>query len=309
MEHATTPKRGPMDQFVHRGKTPKRGAVDKIARQLHQQQESSSIVSEAVALSLEEDEGGEKIVSAEDIVISLADDDDDDENCDLDEQELIQFTQNFGTQQEDIFEDEESRDSDNIDLTQEVCDFSSSCWDDQEPDSKRTRVECNDSDVEFNDSDERVYLDDTSGTLKIFKVGESFTTQLYISEPKRIYTIVELHYDDPQCKKAKCRVAVLASDTFIGEIPGFAEQYGSYVSEKMSRTVLLRDLKWKLLETPTTKVYIDPPAKDAKGVGWTLAYGFIGEILFKCPSKGKKPVAIDLFAGVGGMSLGMSIRK
>jgi hypothetical protein len=309
MEQAT-PKRGPMDDFVVRGKTPKRGAgnnIDNVARQLHQQQESSPIVSQSVFLSLEEDEGDEKVVSEED-VISLAadDDDDDDENCDLDEHELHQFTQNF-TQQEDVFEDEESGDdSHNIDLTQDVCDFSSS-WDDQEPDSKRPRVEFNDSDVKFNDSDERVYLDDTRGTLKIFKVGESFTTQCYIAEPKRIYTIVKLLYDDAQCKKAICRVSVLVSDTFIGEIKGFAEKYGSYVSEKFSKDVLLRNLKFKLPETPTTKVYIDPPAKEAKGVGWTIGYGFIGENLFQCPSKGKKPVAVDLFAGVGGMSQGLAM--
>lgn len=114
---------------------------------------------------------------------------------------------------------------------------------------------------------------------------------------------------------ARCHVSVLIRETFIGknypdfDRKAFEKEYGKYCRCRWSEDRPLRALKHRIVKTiPEPTLYYDQPKKGSKGNGWGLAYSFN-----KCFDKGDKcivdthPTAIDMFAGAGGMSIGLEM--
>ena len=262
-------------------------------------------------------------------------DDENEDNFDLDEAELLQFTQRF-SQYDEAFSDKESEEGENapppIDFSQDLDaidagDDDSKGYESDGDDSRgRKRRKFNsekdggddddDNNINSNkqaqqlpkDTKDTYYLEvfeDGRTKLKLFKVGESFVKRIDVGDHKTIYTIRKLYVDKHNGKKkAQCQVYYLIHDTFLGNSKDFIDNYGKYVFHRESQNVALKDLKHRITEEPKAKVYMEPPPKDTKGVGWTVAYGF-KDGCDKCPMSLDGPIAIDLYAGAGCMSQGL----
>lgn len=239
------------------------------------------------------------------------DDDFIDKDVDLTEEELLRFTQTF---EEEIYEYTEEKKDD----LPEPIDLSQS-WQDSdevqvvEPSTKRPRHT-------FKDSEELYFLE-IDHECRIFKVGESFlrydpTSLRHLQQsqdPHQIYTIIKLYTSRTGTKMAVCRVSILAKTTFIAkgnkgfDKEAFEQKFGKYVCKRMSVDVRLRDLGSRFEgELPAPKLFYEGPKKQTKVAGWTVAYGFDGCFgkTEKCVVE-QKPTAIDLFAGAGGMAIGL----
>jgi hypothetical protein len=243
---------------------------------------------------------------AQDSNFRLVLEDDDNEGCDLDDDALFKFTQQECSQYEFEEDDEDHSTAPGpTDYSQEFeeespCDMGI-------PTSKRRRQ--SDS---FHDTADKYFLN-VDNEQRIFKTNEFFVKNAFIYEPEVVYKIEELYTErKTRKKKAKCKLFKLARKTFIGAQEAFENTYSKYVFYRTSQNVALSDLKIRLEgktlerfleETTKATVFIDPPSKECKGVGWTVAYGFAHDDM-KCPSKA--PTFVDLFAGGGGMSLGLT---
>ena len=156
----------------------------------------------------------------------------------------------------------------------------------------------------FHDSDTKVYVESPGGELRIFKVGESFILENdSLDLPKAIYNIVELKYSQTTVKKANCKVFMLLRETFVGSksIKDTPELFSQYVVFRHTKWIALRKLR-KQVDAPRCQFMIDPPSKESKGIGWQLSYRLV-RATKPCVLE-KEPTCLDLFAGVGGMSMG-----
>jgi len=219
--------------------------------------------------------------------------DDDEHDCDMSDNEFESFTQTF-------YEDDDEQGADDDDSKgvppgfdySQVAEFDYDTdeigGEESSPKQKRARYIFHDTQVlapTYQDSRDQFYVD-VEGTRKIFKRGESFSKIEYninVGVPKTIYTIQEMYTKNGK-KRALCKVSKLARETFIGkglneksqDFARFVQKFGKYVSlRKSQNNVVLADLKYRV-DTPETSVYYDPPIKDSKGAGWTIAYGFVG---------------------------------
>lgn len=242
------------------------------------------------------------------------------ENYDLDNDELFRFTQQFNT-----FDDDEEEIAD---FTPEPFDFSqveafTQPEEDEirnqvednngEPSIKKCRIEHSSEREKMVDTDEINYLD-TGRIWKVFKRGESFALVPHVGDADKVFTIQKFFTDRKLGKMAQCHISILAQRTFIGKDNDtfdkkyFEMKFGKYVRCRWSQDKPLKALKVRILQRlPEPILYYDPPPKGSSQVpGWTLAYSFS-----KCFSNGmkcivpNKPAAIDLFAGAGGISIGL----
>ena len=258
--------------------------------------------------------------------MSEEDTDGSNEDCDLDDEQLFQFTQAYSSQYD--FGDDDDSDQDDhssygyepdapkpaiIDFSQEVNydDGSSIAHEITPPKKQRTSA----APEVIRDTPEKYFLD-VGGECRIFKIGEVFSkdkpTFLQRNNlPNVVYKIEKLYKDTKTMKKkAQCKVYMLARNTFMGKQEEFETAYGKYVFKKMGEMVNLASLVTRiegilLDEIHKTKVFIDPPSKDAKGPGWSVAYGFIKQSEEKATyEENDSPTIVDLYAGCGGVSIG-----
>ena len=177
------------------------------------------------------------------------------------------------------------------------------------PNSKRPRTE------ELpKDSDDRVFLD-VDGEYRLFKKGESFhyyppDSLMKKMTGREIYTIQSFRFVGGN-KVADCIVSIPIRDTILGR--GLAQEQRiqqsdlktKYVRIRFTQTARLRYLNDRC-EQPFTQLTYDQSPKDRKGAGWYAAFEFGDCIKRPILLFDSKPTAIDLFAGCGGMSTGLS---
>lgn len=182
-----------------------------------------------------------------------------------------------------------------------------------QPSSKRYRRDDSTSSASLVDSDDKWFLDD-GREWKVFKRGEQFSAEPFFGIPEQVYTIQSFFRDRRLGKMATCQVSILADKTFLGEgnesfeSKAFEKEFGSkYVGCRFSLFKPLKKLKHRVTQkVPDPILFFDPPTRETKGPGWTLAYSFdksfgSGQT---CLVSGA-PTAIDMFAGAGGMGIGL----
>ena len=148
------------------------------------------------------------------------------------------------------------------------------------------------------DSPEQFFLEEGEQIRRIFKAGESFRQDNFVC------TILSLRHNGLR-KEATCRVYMPLSDTFIG--PTEAEKIKDHLSIEYvcfldESVIRLQELGAKCAE-PKTTIYFYRPPRDAKGTGWSLAY--VSNDRQNQYTVFHEPIALDLFPGIGGFSIGM----
>ena len=240
------------------------------------------------------------------------------ENYDLDDDEIFHFTQQFNTfenEEQDIAEISPERfDFSQVEVfTQSEEDKNQFENDNAEPSLKRCLIDHTREQEQMVDTNEINYLD-TGRIWKVFKRGESFALGPTIGDAEMVFTIQNFFTDRKVGKMAQCHVSVLAQTTFIGkdndsfDKKSFEMKFGKYVRCRWSQDKPLKALIVRIQQRlPEPILYYDPPKSKSQISGWTLVYSFD-----KCFSNGdkcmvpNKPAAIDLFAGAGGISLGLT---
>ena len=240
-------------------------------------------------------------------------DDVDIDDCNLNENELLMFTQS--NSQNDVGDDE---DSDDDSAAPPRIDFSSQMTQSEDDNcinyyGKTQTPKRQKQSAIIQDAPGRFFLR-VGNVDKMFRVGDYFPKVLQPffqpPEPEVVFKIERLYNDAKTMKKkAQCKVFKLARNTFIGQEDEFEAIYGKYVFLRNSHSVNLCDLKLRiedkaiLHELENTQVFFDPPPKKTKGVGWEIAYGF-AKNQDKIMYSNGAPTVVDLFAGGGGVSQG-----
>lgn len=227
------------------------------------------------------------------------DDDDDDGDLAVEDIEafIVEQTQRYNDDDESD-EDENYENSDDDKNERDLCRTQDSCVEDEavaEPTPKRPKNELfRNSD----DNDDVVHLE-IDNKWRIFKKGESFRHTK--KDDRTIYTMIGAITTKQLTKEAICKVYMPLSDTFVG--PTEAKRIGiKYVCFRFTQRIRFKNLSEVRCDEPVTSLYFEKPDGDAKSTGWNFAYHSNAATklyVWDCP------VALDLFAGAGGFSLGL----
>eukprot|EP00980_Cylindrotheca_fusiformis_P016567 scaffold4966_cov204-Cylindrotheca_fusiformis.AAC.4 len=228
------------------------------------------------------------------------DDNDDSSEVDEDVPERIDFSQVMIQPQQSIESDDEEEEE------QEAA----------PPSPKRSRHHEDRRAFRMVDSDDKWFLDD-GREWKVFKKGERFSTNMgTLGLPEKVYTIIRFFRDRHKGKMAMCHVSILAEKTFLGQgydrfdRKEFENTFHSpYVGCRYSQNKPLSKLKYRVQQQQAWNepmLHFDPPVRDTKGPGWTLAYSLDKSFANEesCIVE-QAPAAIDMFAGAGGMGIGL----
>lgn len=269
----------------------------------------------------EEEEKGEIDRSMENITEEDVEEDDDDESLDMNQDDMIAFTQAYYTQGvEDDNSDEEEEDDGttthfNFTQEEEIPAL------EPPPPLERRR------DSFHKDTAYQVSID-YMGTQRIFKLGESFTSDKLAGRlckekdnvvvqgtTEAVYTIQQFTPSSLR-KKAKCRVRIPVYETIPEESEKKRIQQlypNEYVTLFKPETIELRHLLYLVPENHPALVAPDPLVWSVTGLEAPMTRL---NVTFEEPKYRRKsfhmladyerPTALDLFAGAGGMSTGFT---
>lgn len=250
----------------------------------------------------------------DDLLLMLTDDDEDidDINYDLDEADIISCTQAYViVQGDEEAQEEEDAFFQNDGLTT-THDFTQEEQDPEESDMPPPeRIE-----AFHKDTEEQVSIDDL-GLLRIFKLGESFTSDLCLGRlchqqnvpigvKDAVYTIRKF-YNDNLVKTADCRVRIPVCHTFhhASEQARVRERYPNQMVT-LAKTERIRLKNLRHLLPLNASLDDDLLYSFTPGIHYNFAieeqHTLRGS--FYVPPPGTNITVLELFAGAGGMSTG-----
>jgi len=227
------------------------------------------------------------------MVLEVLDDGEEEGWSALDDDQLRCLTQLF-TQEEEYVDDEDSENETEpiprLDLSQDCNTFESVP---KQP---------------FLDDENKCFIDiwkNGEKVVKVYKLNEAFRCTTDPKLANKIFVIDKLISRGDITKKARCKVFVELKNTFIGKKQS-SKIDQKYVLCKFPETIPLKRLDTKC-DNPTESSLIYESNQVNKGVGFFVAYEDIpGQSKYVEMGCEKKPTVLELFAGAGGMSLGLT---